>query len=177
MDGLQLKRLSKQLSRLLRHQGDSLGVDPEGFVAVDAVLRHLPPGVTIDDVQAVIATVEPHKQRFTLIDGFIRANYGHSLASVVAYARATPPPTLYHGTSSGALAAILATGLQPMRRQFVHLTVAPALARQIGQRHGPAVVLAVDAVGADAAGVVFHHPNDGFWLVRHLPPQFLRHPD
>ncbi len=177
MDAPQLKRLSKQLSRLLRHQGDSLGVDPEGFVAVDTVLRHLPQGVTLDDILAVIANVDPHKQRFTLIDGDIRANYGHSLASAIAYARATPPATLYHGTSSGNLETIFSTGLQPMLRQFVHLTVAPELARQIGQRHGPPVVLAIDAGAAHAEGVVFHHPNEGFWLVRHLPPRFLRRPD
>ncbi len=179
MTPLQLKQLSKSLAWLLRHAAQQEGLlpDPQGWVLLDDVLPLLAaqcPGVTREAVQAVVSTVDPHKQRFSLEGGWIRANYGHSLPERICHPEASPPPTLYHGTHRSALEAILREGLRPMQRQYVHLTTDPVLARQVGSRQGPPVVLAADTAAARAAGVVFFRANPVFWLAQNLPGQCLR---
>ncbi len=178
MNHKQLVQLSKHLSWILRHQAEQLqlDVDPEGFVPLDEVLALLQrsvPGVSEQLIRAVVETVEPQKQRFSIVDRHIRANYGHSLATPIAYQSERPPAVLYHGTTIDARQQILREGLRPMKRQFVHLTVEVALARQIGERHGKSYIMTIDARRAHGDGVVFHNANRGFWLVAALPPQYL----
>src|SRR5690606_25092984 len=104
-------RLSKALSLALRHRPEQFGLelDPEGFAPLEdvlAALRARVPDLTAADVEAVVATVEPDKQRFTLREGWIRAHYGHSLAARIEQRPAPPPETLWHGTHAGAVEAI-----------------------------------------------------------------------
>jgi putative RNA 2'-phosphotransferase len=178
MDRKQLVRISKQLSWMLRHQAEQLqlDVDPEGFVLIDdvvALLRRTVPEASEQLIRTIVETVEPQKQRFSIMDRHIRANYGHSLATPIAYQSERPPAILYHGTTINARPQILQEGLRPMKRQFVHLTVDLALARQIGARHGASCIMSVDAERAHDDGIVFHNANRGFWLVAALPPQYL----
>lgn len=173
-----LKQLSKQMSWVLRHGAESLGlgIDPEGYVSIEEllpVLRKTDPSVSEKTIQAVVDTVEPQKQRFSIVDVYIRANYGHSLTERIKHAPAEPPRVLYHGTSTAFKAQILAEGLRPMKRQYVHLTTDAALAAQIGRRHGEPCVLIVDAGKAHENGIEFYRANQGFWLVTALPQQFL----
>jgi putative RNA 2'-phosphotransferase len=173
-----LKRISKHMSWVLRHQADQLGldIDPEGFVRLEELLTHVRqaiPEATETMVRTVVDTVEPQKQRFSIVDDCIRANYGHSIEPRIAYPAVRPPTVLYHGTSEKTKDNILMEGLRPMNRQFVHLTVDIGLARQVGSRHGKPCVILVDAERAWSDGVAFHHANRGFWLVAALPPQYL----
>lgn len=174
-----LVRLSKLMSLLLRHRPAEHGLvlDPEGFTPLDELLEVLGrelPGTTRNDVEAVVATVEADKQRFTIADGAIRANYGHSLAGRIAQEAATPPDVLFHGTNEAALATILADGLRPMRRQYVHLTTDRAIARRVGARRGRVRLLEVDAGAAHREGLAFYRANDSFWLVDAVAARFLR---
>jgi putative RNA 2'-phosphotransferase len=80
-----LKRVSKQMALLLRHAPESAGLvlDPEGFVHLEdlvAALRRSVAEVDADVVRAVVAEVEPHKQRYSIVDDCVRANCGHSTA-------------------------------------------------------------------------------------------------
>lgn len=182
MDQKTLKKISKHLSRILRHQADllRLNVDPEGFVAIDDLLplmRQAVPDISSDVIHQVVEMSEPHKQRFSIMDGTIRANYGHSFSIRIEYLPQEPPATLYHGTSMDAKPAILRDGLLPMKRQFVHLTTDIALARQIGTRHGVPFILAVDAARAHRDGIAFYSANKTFWLIAFLPSQYLNEYD
>jgi putative RNA 2'-phosphotransferase len=175
-----LSRLSRQLSRLLRHAApqEGLVLDPQGHAPLDEVLlllaRHCP-GVTREEVLAVVRTVEPEKQRFSLdADGWIRANYGHSLPERVRHPVADPPAVLYHGTTQAALALILREGLRPMQRQYVHLTTDRDLARRVGGRRGAPALVRVDSAQALGAGVVFYRANPVFWLSDGLPAGCLQ---
>jgi len=176
-------RLSKLLSLILRHQPERFGVtlDAEGYATLDEVLlavRTRLPQATLADVQCVVDTLEPDKQRFSIADGEIRANYGHSLAGRIEHVPATPPEVLLHGTVHSAVASILEIGLKPMRRQYVHLTTDRALAQRVGARHGSACVLSVAAAQAASEGVVFYRANPAFWLVTAVPARYTsRSPD
>lgn len=173
-----LRRLSKLMSLVLRHEPERFGLllDPEGFVPLAelvAALRQRWPGVTPEDIVAVVDTVEPDKQRFTIVGDSVRANYGHSVSTRIAHAPAVPPEQLYHGTSTSRVSGILAAGLKPMQRQYVHLTTHLDLARRVGARHGEPRILCVDAVGAHRDGVTFYVANSAFWLVDAVPAKYL----
>lgn len=178
------RRLSKFCSLVLRHAPHDFGLDPDERGAVPladlldvvrGVRRHAE--ATADDLREMVRTSD--KQRYELYPAEgeqperIRARYGHSYQQV-EYEPATPPAELWHGTGSAALEAILADGLKPMSRQYVHLTDDVEIARLVGQRHkGKLTLLRVDATAAHAAGVVFHNPGPRVFLCGPLAATFL----
>ena len=85
----------------------------------------------------------------------------------------TPPAVLSHGTSERAISSIEREGLKKMRRHHVHLSADVATARTVGARHGPPVVLAVDAAAMHSVGWVFYRSANGVWLVDEVTPTFL----
>ena len=176
-----LKRVSKQMAYLLRHAPEQAGLqlDPEGYVSMDELvdaIRQTIPEVTPDTVRAVVALVEPRKQRYTIQEDSVRANYGHSVADRIELAPAEPPALLFHGTAREALGEIREQGLLPMRRQYVHLTTDRQLALSVGRRHGAACLLEVDAKRAHCDGIVFYKANFTFWLADAVPSRFIRWP-
>jgi len=178
MTSKQLVQLSKLLSLILRHQPQRFGItlDAEGYASIQEVLATVQasmPEATAADVSTIVATLEPDKRRFSIVDDEIRANYGHSLGARIVHQPATPPAVLLHGTSQQAVAAILEAGILPMKRQYVHLTTDPDLAARIGRRHGAAHLLTVDAAQAASDGVIFYRANDSFWLADAIPARYI----
>ena len=173
-------RLSRVVSHALRHQPARYGLalDPEGWAAVADLLaalrRHRREWAALApaDLQRMIDRSD--KPRFELHGERIRARYGHSVP-VEPAGRPTPPPALlYHGTTPEAARRILAEGLRPMRRRFVHLSVDEDTARQVGRRRtSRPVVLLVRAGAAHEAGVRFYEGGPGIWLADRVPPGFL----
>jgi putative RNA 2'-phosphotransferase len=166
-------RVSKRLSYVLRHRPDSVGLslDEAGWVDVDDLTAAL--GIDRAELDAVVAGND--KQRFAY-DGpgtRIRASQGHSVAVDLGYAPATPPEELFHGTVDRFLPSILAEGLQPGRRNAVHLSPDVATARVVGGRRGRPVVLRVDAARLAATGARFTRSANGVWLVGAVPPAYL----
>jgi putative RNA 2'-phosphotransferase len=167
-------RLSKRMSRALRHDPARLGLalDPGGWVAVDDLLRGLGAGVSRADVEDVVHGGD--KRRFELDGDRIRARYGHSVEGRVELPVADPPAVLFHGTGPASAPAIEREGLAPMGRRFVHLSSTEDTARRVGARHGGRpVVFTVDAARAHADGVVFRSAGDDTWLTDALPPTYL----
>jgi putative RNA 2'-phosphotransferase len=172
-------QISKLLALILRHRPDRFDIvlDPEGYASLKDVLVALRahfPDATEEDVVAVVETIEPDKRRYTLSDGEIRANYGHSLTSRIAHEQGTPPAVPWHGTTNPAVPNIVERGLLPMKRQYVHLTVDSVLAERVGARRGTPRVIKVDAARAHADGVVFHRANDSFWLADEVAARYLQ---
>jgi putative RNA 2'-phosphotransferase len=172
------RRTSKFLSYVLRHHPEEAGVvlDPQGWVAVDALLAGLAACGTVlsrTDLDRIVA--EDGKRRYAYSDdgARIRASQGHSVDIDLGYAPAEPPPVLYHGTAERNLTSILAIGLDRRERHHVHLSAAPESARQVGGRHGRPVVLHVDAAGMHADGFAFFVTANGVWLVERVPPEYL----
>jgi 2'-phosphotransferase len=82
-------RISKSMSRILRHKAVELGVpiSEDGYVAIRALLAHLPPRTSAKDVhEAVRYDAAMSKGRFRVSDDGerVRANQGHSMAAVRA---------------------------------------------------------------------------------------------
>jgi putative RNA 2'-phosphotransferase len=166
-------RVSKRLSYVLRHHPESVGLtlDAAGWADVDELLAAV--RLTRAELDHVVATND--KRRFTFDDTGtrIRASQGHSRQVELGYRPQRPPDVLFHGTVERFLAAILSEGLRPGRRHAVHLSPDVATARIVGARRGRPVVLRVDAAAMAADGRQFTRSDNGVWLVDAVPPRYL----
>jgi putative RNA 2'-phosphotransferase len=172
-----MKQLSKAISYYLRHAPHELGLQlqPGGWVEVADFLAGLQARGYVcspDDLAQLVAASD--KQRFSLEGQRIRANQGHSVAVDLQLLPESPPALLYHGTTARFLASILAQGLQRGKRHHVHLSQDPDTARQVGRRHGPLILLEVDAATMSEQGLIFYRSANHVWLTDWVPPGCLR---
>ena len=172
-------RVSKRLSFVLRHRPDSIGIflDDAGWVGVDDLLAALGRSgmrLTPAELDAVVAGND--KQRFAFDDTGtrIRASQGHSVPVALGYRTEIPPDVLFHGTVQRFVHAILAEGLRPGKRHAVHLSSDVATATAVGGRRGRPVVLRVDAAAMVADGSVFTRSANGVWLTQAVPARHLQ---
>jgi putative RNA 2'-phosphotransferase len=182
MNDKQRTRISKFLSKHLRHEPDAIGVtlEPGGWVAVDALLdgcRRAGWSVSREDLDEVVITNAKQRFAFDETGTRIRANQGHSVEIDLQLEPATPPDVLFHGTTDRILPVILTDGLKKMGRHHVHLSADVATAVAVGTRHGKPVVLTLDAAGMARAGHVFYVSANGVWLTDHVPRPFLQLPE
>jgi putative RNA 2'-phosphotransferase len=173
-------RLSKRMSRVLRHAPESAGIvlDPQGWVAVDDLVRAL--GTTRERLDAVVRGND--KQRFAVEPGpdgrdRIRASQGHSarVGVELGLPSTVPPQRLFHGTQRAFLPAIREQGLRPGRRQHVHLSPDQATAQAVSWRRGRtgSVILGVRSGAMAADGLLFYRSANGVWLTDAVPPSYL----
>ncbi|WLQ34991.1 RNA 2'-phosphotransferase [Streptomyces castrisilvae] len=179
MDERRTVKVSKYLSRHLRHQPERIGItlDAHGWVPIDELLHaaarhHFP--VTRAELDHVVLSND--KQRFAVEGDRIRASQGHTVDVDLGLPPAEPPAYLYHGTVGRALDAIRAEGLRPMNRTHVHLSPDRETATRVGARRGRPVVLSVDAGAMHRAGHTFRVSANGVWLASAVPAEFLRLP-
>lgn len=174
-------KLSKTMAHALRHapQNYGLTLDEEGWTDVEDLIKGLKAhskrfkDVNIKDLQTVIES--SNKKRFEIKDGKIRATYGHSLPSKIKKKPAVPPEILYHGTTSKAAKSILESGLKPMGRQYVHLSLDKKSAYQVGlRRTQKPVILKILARRAYENNINFYKEKDGIWLSDFIPAEFIR---
>ncbi|MEU5870598.1 RNA 2'-phosphotransferase [Glycomyces sp. NPDC047369] len=180
MDDRRVVKVSKYLSRHLRHDPQRLGIelDAQGWVDVDVLLAALERQrfrVTREELDEVVERND--KRRFTIRDGRIRANQGHTVEVDLGLEPVDPPAELFHGTAEGFLDAIRAEGLKAMARHDVHLSPDYATAVRVGSRRGRPVVLVVDAAGMAAQGHVFFRSDNGVWLTESVPPWAIAFPE
>ncbi|HCT76833.1 MAG TPA: RNA 2'-phosphotransferase [Micromonosporaceae bacterium] len=174
---MDLVKASKQLSYVLRHRPDSIGITlaPDGWVEIGVLLNALAAnGTRLSKADLVRLVAENDKQRFAIDGDRIRASQGHSVEVELGYAAATPPGVLFHGTAERRLASIFDKGLVRGRRHHVHLSADPHTALKVGARHGKPVVLTVDAAKMLSGGYQFHVSENGVWLTEAVPAEYLR---
>jgi putative RNA 2'-phosphotransferase len=179
MDERRTVKVSKYLSKHLRHQPERIGLtlDEGGWVEIDALIATAAAHgfrFTRSELDHVVATND--KRRFAVEGTRIRASQGHSVEVDLGLPTATPPAYLYHGTVARNLDAIRAEGLRSMKRHAVHLSSDRETATRVGARRGRPVVLAVDAGAMHRDGRVFHVSANGVWLTQAVPPRYLRFP-
>ena len=138
MDERQRERLSRLLSLVLRHKPDQFGLelDAHGYAALEDLieaLAHKYPDVQEEEVLQIVDGTE--KRRFELVDGRIRARYGHSFPIDLGLDPIDPPESLYHATVPTQVATITTEGLHPADRQFVHLSLDSEIAMDVARNH------------------------------------------
>lgn len=180
MDERRAVKVSKYLSKHLRHQPEAIGLtlDEAGWVEIDALTTAAAAHgfrFTREELDHVVAVND--KKRFAVDGSRIRASQGHSVEVDLGLPPATPPAYLYHGTVARHLDAIRAEGLRPMDRHDVHLSSDRGTATRVGARRGRPVVLPVDAGAMHRDGHVFRVSANGVWLTQAVPPRYLRFPE
>ncbi|MEA3489404.1 MAG: RNA 2'-phosphotransferase [Candidatus Omnitrophota bacterium] len=170
-------KLSKFLSYILRHDPGSwdLELDGCGYAPLADVLRVLRKRFRKFKEEDLFELVknEP-KGRFEVSAKKIRATYGHSLEVRPGSESIIPPEVLYHGTSPEDLEKILAEGLKPMSRQFVHLSSNEKDAYMVGMRHAQTpVILEVMAKEAALKDIKFYREGKLF-LAKNVPPEYIK---
>ncbi|MEV6606425.1 RNA 2'-phosphotransferase [Kutzneria sp. NPDC051319] len=173
MNDKDMIRISKRLSRHLRHAPDEIGIrlTTDGWTEVDGLLAAL--NITREQLDHVVTSNDKRRFAFDDTGARIRANQGHTVPVELDLPVATPPATLYHGTVAKFLDAIMTEGLRPMARHDVHLSPDVPTAVKVGARRGKPVVLAVDAARMQADGHVFRLSANGVWLTGHVPATYL----
>ncbi len=169
-------RLSKLLSLMLRHRPEEFGVEVDGygyadFDAVLAALKKKDEDIEAGDVETLVYRAE--KKRFEIVEGRIRARYGHSFAMELGTDPVEPPEHLYKGSSETEVEEIMRSGLKPVDRQYVHLSFEAAVAKRLaGHRRGPGAVIRVEARRAASFGTQFFDCGPTI-LAREIPTEFL----
>ncbi len=169
-------RVSKLLSLMLRHRPEEFGIEVDGygyadFDAVLSALKKQDEDIEAGDVEALV--YEAEKKRFEIVEGRIRARYGHSFAMELGIDPVEPPETLYKGSSVAEVDEILKSGLKPVDRQYVHLSFEAGVAQRLaGHRQEPGAVIQVEARHAAADGIQFFDCGPTI-LAREIPPDFL----
>ena len=176
MAGPPAERISRFLTYLLRHQPKEypLVFDKRGFVdwldVVELVQERFY-DVTEEQIAEVVSGSE--KKRFELVDGKVRATYGHSFPVDLGGEAAAPPEQLFYGSARDLARSLLRSGLKPRDRQYVHLSLTAEEAEAVARRHDPTpAIIVVDAQAAHEEGVVFYKSGPLF-LVENVPAKFL----
>ena len=182
MNEQELKKKSKFLSLVLRHEPEKIGIelDDAGWVDVDvllAALTHHGRGMSRETLETVVTTNDKRRFSFSEDGKRIRANQGHSIDIELGYEPAVPPDLLYHGTPSQSVEAIRQAGLKKMERHHVHLHLDITTSITVGQRRGKPVLLVVRAVEMHRLGHEFFVTPNDVWLTDHLPVEFIRFPE
>lgn len=157
------------MSYLLRHSAvkEGLIIKPNGFVAVEELLKKSLPSYTIDDIKRVVKN--NNKQRFTLnvADGIleIKANQGHSLSNITELSLKvleSVESDIIHGTYFKHWSKIKTEGLSRMRRNHIHF--AKGLNFVSGLRRTAEIYIYIDFDKAERDGLIFFESENGVIL-------------
>lgn len=177
MEKREMIRLSKKMSYILRHGARKLDLDMDasGWLDLESLIYFLneDPNAKIDieDIKFVVDNND--KKRFTIKEGKIRANQGHSIDVDLELTLMAPPEVLFHGTGEKTEKQILEQGLKKMGRNHVHLSKDRETAINVGKRHGKPVIFEVAAGIMHQEGFNFFLSENGVWLVDNVPVKYL----
>lgn len=181
MNEKEVKKKSKFLSLILRHQPETLGVqlDESGWIDVEVLLAAIAKhgkGMSRETLEYVVSSNDKQRFSFDAEGTRIRANQGHSVNIELGYEAAVPPETLVHGTPQQFVDAISREGLKKMQRHHVHLHVDEKTGLAVGQRRGKPVLLQVRAGEMYRAGFEFFVTPNQVWLTDRVPVEYIDFP-
>ncbi len=177
MSAIDFIQLSRIVSHALRHEPQSynLKLDNDGWVLTSDLVTSLNKKDLSVTLETIIQMVEhSEKKRHQILDGKIRAYYGHSTNEKISKHCQSPPDILYHGTVLSKMSAILENGLLPMDRQYVHLSIDEETAKVVASRRmGEIVIVKVKTLEAYENSIEFYKEKNGIWLSEPIPPKYL----
>ena len=170
------ERLTRSLAYMLRHQPDEfdIEVDKYGFADLEDVLDELSDrfdqDIEVEDLTKAIDGGD--RPRYEIVDGKIRALYGHSI-EVDPGESTEPPEKLFLGMGSRDADRASRNGLNAGRRRFLHLATSEDDAKEMGRRAAPEyTVVTVFARDAWEDGVSFYD-RKALFLSEAIPTDHL----
>ena len=175
---MSLLEINRFMAFILRHKPESIGItlDEYGWARVDELIEGIGKQhhITFEILEEIVRTDDKKRYSFNEDKSLIRANQGHSIPVDVELKNAAPPAVLYHGTGEKYVLSIDETGLIPKSRLYVHLSATYDTAVNVGARHGTPVVYEVDTAAMLADGHTFYISENGVWLTKRVPVQYLK---
>ena len=179
-----MSKRSQTLSLLLRHKPHILefNMDKECWLPLQQIIERSnifdTGAYTLEEIKNIVKTSD--KQRFSISDDglYIRCNQGHSkhLNISINYKKQIPKDYLFHGTAESNLSSIMKKGLQPMTRQFVHLSDNLDTSISVGKRYAKnnnLLILQIDVFNMVKEGYDFYLSENNVWLIKEVPAKFL----
>ena len=175
---MELKRISKYLSYILRHHPEEAGIelDKNGLaqtIGIIAAISKRNP-IDIEILEEIVNTDKKGRYSFNEDMTKIRANQGHSINVDVELQRIVPPDELYHGTAEEFVESIQDQGLLPQGRLYVHLSKDISTALEVGKRHGKAIVYVIDTKQMHNDDYEFYLSKNGVFLTKEVPKEYLK---
>ncbi|MCH5206388.1 MAG: RNA 2'-phosphotransferase [Oscillospiraceae bacterium] len=174
-----LKKTSVFISLILRHKPEAIGIslDEHGWAGVEELIRGINAagGYSIDmeTLEEIVKTDNKQRYSFNEDKTLIRANQGHSINVDVELKECEPPEQLFHGTGEKFAASIRKEGLVPKSRLYVHLSKDKDTAEKVGACHGKPHIFFVHSGKMYRKGYKFYLSENGVWLTKNVPPEFL----
>lgn len=178
---MDLNKISRKLSKILRHDPYPFTISDEGWVSTDEIIKHY--GITLDDLIYIVETND--KKRFSLNEDntLICANQGHSenIAINKTYNQLTDPDTeliLYHGTDDVIAELIKNDVMKTGNRQHVHWTPNINLAKKRANQRSewnktkPVLITLKIKTYLNNKGKIFISDNN-VYLTPEIKPLFL----
>lgn len=161
---------SRQLAYLLRHD-DSYHLEAGGWREIDDLIANHQ--FSHSEICAIVAADTKGRYEINADLTKVRALYGHSVKVDLMLQSSEPPKILFHGSAMKYIESIHQNGLKPKSRQFVHLTEDRDLAIKTGSRHGEPVLLTIDSIAMYNNGYEFFRINNGLWLTKEVPVNYI----
>ncbi|MCH5208430.1 MAG: RNA 2'-phosphotransferase [Oscillospiraceae bacterium] len=174
-----LKKTSVFLALILRHKPEAIGIslDQNGWAGVEDIINGInrADGYSMDmeTLEEIVRTDNKQRYSFNEDKTKIRANQGHSVNVDVELKECEPPEQLFHGTGEKFAPAIRKEGLKPKSRLYVHLSKDKETAENVGARHGQPHIFFVHSGKMYRQGYKFYLSENGVWLTKRVPPEFL----
>jgi putative RNA 2'-phosphotransferase len=174
---MNLKAVSRELVKALRHDPSILNVKPDsnGWVSVELVLNHY--SISMDQLTSIVVPADPtDKCRLAFNEDAtkVRANQGHSIQVDLGLTPITPPHKLYHGTNHGAIGNILRSGIKKMNRHHVHMAGDLDTANSVGMRNGTPILLEINAIQMHWDGIEIYKSANGVYLADFVPAKYVK---
>lgn len=177
---MDLKKMGVFISLILRHKPEVIGItlNKHGWANVneliDGINRTGKYVVDMPMLEEIVCTDNKQRYSFNEDKTKIRANQGHSVDVDVELKEAVPPEILFHGTGEKYVNSINSGGLKPKSRLYVHLSKDADTAVKVGSRHGKPVVYTVYAGEMHRQGYKFYLSENGVWLTKFVPADFIK---
>ena len=185
MNSNKLNKISRTMTKILRHELDNYIHDEEGFVDLNLILKSnkIFNELKFDDVKKIVDN--DNKSRFSLNfkDNkiFIRANQGHSSGNLkdnnMLVLLEKQIPGCYHATYMNNLNSIKKNGISRMKRKHIH--IAESDEAKSGKRSSCNVKILINMELAINDGIKFYKSENGVILTEGdengllLPKYFL----
>lgn len=176
LDEAKTEQLGRLVAGMLRHFPGDLGLsmDSRGWVDITSASEALRKRHRWASEEMLIALVESDpKQRYEILEGKVRARYGHSVNVELDHPSNTLPK-LYYGASEEEADRIIEIGLKPASQRYVHLSTSPEKAWHVATfRTSNPRVIQTDAAAAQRDGVKMMTVNPDIIISEKIPPKYL----
>jgi len=174
-----MKKTGVFISLILRHKPEVIGIslDNHGWAKVDELIAGINATgkyrIDMPMLEEIVRTDNKQRYSFNEDKTKIRANQGHSIQVDVELKEVQPPEFLYHGTGEKYVESIRKEGLIPKSRLYVHLSKDMETAVNVGSRHGKPHIFKVHTGEMYQNGFVFYLSENGVWLTKTVPTEYL----